>query len=158
MNKLVAKGLDCILVPIEEPSHTTGGLYVPDTAKRRVTHGVVISKGSQVSDYVQLGDHVLFSGYSGDSIKNPDADRPEGHKITLRESGIFFVIPESHIIAKLENTTVRVVDLETVRRVIKERINELSSKIPFQRKFMEEVCASLIDRLDNLPISEGLEF
>lgn len=148
MNKPVAKMMDYILVPIEEPGLTRGGLYVPDTAKKRINNGIVISKGSKTIEDIKLGDHVLFNGRSGDQI-------------TLVESGRFFIVPESHILAKLENSTVRVVDLETVKRVIRERFDEIRSRMTSDDNeyiSTSEMERDICDRLDSLTISEGLDF
>lgn len=56
---------------------TTGGLYIPDSAKEKPQEGEVISvgKGKRLDDGkivpldVQPGDRILFGKYSGSEIK-----------------------------------------------------------------------------------------
>lgn len=57
----------------EEPEKTTGGLYVPETAKEKPQQGKVVSVGSEVKE-VKVGDTVLFDKYSGSKIKLDDKE------------------------------------------------------------------------------------
>ena len=52
--------------PLEEPDKI-GEIYVPDQAKSRMNQGIVKYIGPDVT-FVQVGDHVLFSGYTGTVI------------------------------------------------------------------------------------------
>ena len=69
---------DRILVKrLEEESKTTGGLFIPDSAKEKPIQAKVIAVGSGKRDKdgkivpieVKPGDKVLFSKYSGSEIK-----------------------------------------------------------------------------------------
>ncbi len=145
-------GDDVIIRPFEY-SAKIGSLYAPDQAKRRVNQGIVIAKGPLVSDDIDTADHVFFSGYTGD-------------KIALEESGEFFVIPESHLICKVLNSTVVLMDTETVKRIIQERFGELRSMPPDTRVEIDprdhdplgDIESSLLDRIDTISIAEGWEF
>jgi chaperonin GroES len=66
----------------DEPEKSSGGIYVPDTAKEKPQKGKVISVGpGKITDegklqkmYVKSGDTVLFDKYSGSKIKIDDKD------------------------------------------------------------------------------------
>lgn len=69
---------DRILVKrLEEESKTTGGLFIPDTAKEKPIQAKVVAVGSGKRDKdgkvipldVKPGDTVLFSKYSGSEVK-----------------------------------------------------------------------------------------
>jgi chaperonin GroES len=69
---------DRILIKrLDEESKTTGGLFIPDSAKEKPQQGEVIAvgKGKRGDDGklialdVQAGDRILFGKYSGSDIK-----------------------------------------------------------------------------------------
>lgn len=57
----------------EEEDRTSGGLYVPDTAKEKPQKGKVEAVGSEVKE-VKVGDIVLFDKYSGSKIRMNDVE------------------------------------------------------------------------------------
>lgn len=69
---------DRILVKrLDEESKTTGGLFIPDTAKEKPIQAKVIAVGAGKRDKdgkvvpldVKAGDRVLFAKYSGTEVK-----------------------------------------------------------------------------------------
>jgi chaperonin GroES len=87
---------DRILVKrTEEETKTSGGLFIPDTAKEKPQEARVVSVGNgKIQDDgslrkldVKAGDKVLFSKYSGNEIKIDG----EEHLI-LREDDILAVL------------------------------------------------------------------
>jgi chaperonin GroES len=87
---------DRILVKrIEEESKTTGGIYIPDTAKEKPIQAEVIAVGSgkrdkdgkTIAPEVKAGQRVLFSKYSGTEVKIDG----EEHLI-MREDDILAII------------------------------------------------------------------
>jgi len=66
-----------IIKRLEEETQTSGGLYIPDTAKEKPIQGKVIAVGTGKRDKegkvvaleVKAGDKVLFSKYSGTEVK-----------------------------------------------------------------------------------------
>ncbi len=69
---------DRILVKrLEEETKTTGGLFIPDSAKEKPIQAKVVAVGAGKLDKngklipldVKAGDKVLFSKYSGSEIK-----------------------------------------------------------------------------------------
>lgn len=146
-------GNDVIIHPFEFPAKI-GSIYIPETAKKRVNQGIIIAKGPLVSDDVDTADHVFFNGYTGD-------------KLVFEDSSEFYVIPESHLICKVKQSKVTIMDTETIKRIISERFGELRSRNdlrdwPLASDEWEEILnpieESLLDRIDALAIAEGWEF
>lgn len=143
----VPLGDDVIIHPFEYPARI-GRIYVPDPSKRRVNQGIIVAKGPLVSDDVDTADHVFFSGYTGD-------------KIVFKEGGEFFVVPESHLICKVRNSKVVLMDTETVKRIIQERFGEIrtiETEVSIIRSTIDEIETSLLDRIDTITIAEGWEW
>ena len=135
-----------ILRPIEEPSITPGGIIVPDRAKKKVNQGIVISIGSLLpKDEIEIGDHVLFNAFSGNKV--------------VLESGTFIILSYASIECVLEESGARLIDTETVKRVIRERVSEIRTKwLEGDAHTLNKIERDIIDRIDNIHISEGLEF
>ena len=142
MKRLVPLGNDVILHPIER-TKKIGSIYIPNPERTKVNQGIVVAMGPKVKEDLGLGDHVLFNGYSGDQI-------------TLAESGKFYVIPDTHIVAKMEQTEVRIVTTEAVKELIVARIGEMKGSCTGATwNYIER---DLLDRLESLPIAEGFTF
>ena len=138
-------GNDCILHPFKYPEKI-GLLHVPDRSKKRTNQGIIIAKGPLVSDDLDTSDHVFFNGYTGDQI-------------AIEGGGRFFVIPESHIICKVRNSKVVLMDTVTVKRIIGERFGELISQdIHPLDLSLESIEKSLLDRIGSITVAEGWEF
>ena len=62
---------------VEEENKTAGGIILPDTAKEKPSEGIVIAagEGPRTPDgktlpmSVKVGDHILFSKWSGTEVK-----------------------------------------------------------------------------------------
>jgi len=87
---------DRILVKrLEEETKTTGGLFIPDSAKEKPIHATVVAVGAGKQDKngklipldVKAGDKVLFSKYSGSEIKVDGVDH-----LIMREEDILAVL------------------------------------------------------------------
>jgi len=150
MTFLIPIGNDVILHPIE-PESKIGSLYVLDPSKKRVNQGIVIAKGPACEyDDIRVADHVLFNGYTGD-------------KIAIDEMGVFFAVPETHLVAKIEHSGVVLMDTETVKRIIQERFGELKTRYEGEPAYIyhediDTVEKDLLDRIDTITIAEGWEF
>ena len=61
----------------EEEGKTSGGLYIPDTAKEKPQRGKIVAigpgelneEGKRVPMEVKKGDEILFGKYSGSEVK-----------------------------------------------------------------------------------------
>jgi chaperonin GroES len=87
---------DRILVKrLEEEGKTSGGLFIPDSAKEKPIQAKVIAVGAGKRDKdgkvipldVKAGDKVLFSKYSGSEIKIDGEDH-----LILREDDLLAVL------------------------------------------------------------------
>ena len=66
-----------VIEPLEAEEKTSGGIYLPDTAKEKPQRGKIISvgdgkvldDGSVKKPQVKKGDQVLFTSYAGTDIK-----------------------------------------------------------------------------------------
>jgi chaperonin GroES len=84
-----------IVKRLEEENKTSGGIYIPDTAKEKPQKGEIIAvgKGKVTEDGkvlpidVKVGDKVLFGKYAGTEIKIEGADF-----LIMREDDILGVI------------------------------------------------------------------
>jgi len=73
----------------EELERTSGGIYVPDTAREKPQRGSVEGVGKDVKS-LKVGDQVLFDKYSGTKIKIGSDDC-----LILREEDILGVFVDS---------------------------------------------------------------
>ncbi|MFN2196965.1 MAG: co-chaperone GroES [Anaerolineales bacterium] len=63
-------GTRVLLLPLEEESRTSTGIFIPDTAKEKPQRGEVIAVGDEEDEIkVKVGQVVLFPKYSGTDIK-----------------------------------------------------------------------------------------
>lgn len=88
-------GSRVVVEPIEEEDKTSGGLYLPETAKEKPQKGNVLAvgpgdrddEGKRIALDVQVGDVVLFAKYAGTEIKL------DGKKLLImRESDLLAII------------------------------------------------------------------
>ena len=131
-----------LIHPIEAPDKI-GRIYVPETSRRRVNQGIIVALGRNVES-LEVGDHVMFSGYTGD-------------KITIADGGIFHVAHESHIDCVLVDSDVVLMSTEQVKELIRRRMGEVISQGPAFPD-LRELEQSLLDRIDTWTIAEGMEF
>ena len=84
-----------VVEPLEQEDVTTGGIFLPETAKEKPQQGKVVAAGpgrvdddgKRVNMEVKVGDRVLYAKYSGTEIKL------DGKKVLiLREADILAVV------------------------------------------------------------------
>ncbi len=73
----------------EELEKTTGGIYVPDTAKEKPQRGTVQATGKDVKD-VKVGDQVLFDKWAGAKLRIDDEEC-----LILKEEDILGIFVQS---------------------------------------------------------------
>jgi chaperonin GroES len=62
---------------VEQQEKTTGGVFLPDTAKEKPQEGIVravgtgrvLDNGTKLPMEVKVGDRVIYSKYSGSEVK-----------------------------------------------------------------------------------------
>lgn len=68
-------GTRVLILPLEEESRTSTGIFIPDTAKEKPQRGEVIAIGDEEEEIkVKVGQVVLFPKYSGTDIKLDGVD------------------------------------------------------------------------------------
>ncbi|HOO75049.1 MAG: co-chaperone GroES [Thermotogae bacterium] len=73
--KVKPLGNRLLIKPITEETKTQGGIVLPDSAKEKPQKAVIVEMGNLDEDYgLVIGDHVLYSKYSGTEIKIDDVD------------------------------------------------------------------------------------
>ena len=90
-------GSRLVVEPIEQEDLTTGGIYLPDTAKEKPQRGVILSigpgdrddEGKYLPMDVKEEDVVLFNKYSGTEIKVDDKKL-----LIMKESDVLAIIEE----------------------------------------------------------------
>lgn len=87
---------DRVLVKrLDSEEKTSGGLYIPDTAKEKPSQGEVIAvgdgkladDGKRVALAVKAGDKVLFNKYAGTEVKLEGVEH-----LVMREDDILAII------------------------------------------------------------------
>ena len=81
---------------VEQDDKTSGGVFLPDTAKEKAQEGIiraigsgrVTDKGSVVDMHVRVGDRVLYRKYSGSEVKIDGTE--------------YLIIPEKDILAVVD--------------------------------------------------------
>jgi chaperonin GroES len=90
-------GSRIVVEPVEQEDVTTGGIYLPETAKEKPQKGVILSTGPGDRDEsgkylpmdVKKGDTVLFNKYSGTEIKVDDKK-----VLIMKESDVLAIVEE----------------------------------------------------------------
>lgn len=83
-------GSRVLILPLEEESRTSTGIFIPDTAKEKPQRGEVIAVGDEEEDIkVKVGQVVLFPKYSGTDIKLDGIDH-----IIMESDDILAVLAE----------------------------------------------------------------
>jgi|SRR5687767_6585497 chaperonin GroES len=84
-----------LIEPVEQDDVTSGGLFLPETAKEKPQQGKVLAagpgerndKGERIAMDVKVGDLILFAKYSGTEVKI------EGKKLLImRESDLLGIV------------------------------------------------------------------
>ena len=83
-------GKRVLIKPVKEEERTSGGIYIPETAKEKKKQGIVLELGSidEKELPIKKGDTILYTGYSSEEMEI------EGEK--------YLIIDSKDIIAKIE--------------------------------------------------------
>lgn len=82
--------------PLFDPD-MIGSIIVPDQAKERCKQGLVKYIGRDVK-LVQVGDHVLFGGYTGTLLQ-------------VQDEGLMFIMPEEFVVAIVHDDPIEIPNL-----------------------------------------------
>ena len=90
-----------IVMPLEKEQVTASGIVIPDTAKGEMPQeGLVIAVGKggigenadNPSEFLKVGDKVLFGKYSGDEVKLKDKSGKEIEVKVLRLDSVLGIV------------------------------------------------------------------
>lgn len=70
----------------EEAEKTSGGIYVPDTAKEKPQQGKVEAVGPEVKE-LKVGNIVLFDKYTGSKVKVNDSEQ-----LIIKEEDVLAIV------------------------------------------------------------------
>ena len=116
------------ILPIDDPSISTGGIIIPDTAKQRTDQGIVKYRGADC-ETVRVGDHVIFSSYSGT-------------KITVEDEGFLYIMEEDDIAAILvDGESIAMVPMFTIERILTDAYPRCNSAAELFEMFKTQVYA-----------------
>ncbi|MFW6115380.1 MAG: GroES family chaperonin [Thermodesulfobacteriota bacterium] len=57
-----------LVKPHESQEKTSGGIYIPDTAKEKLKEGDVIAVAEDATDEVAVGDRVIYKEFGGTEV------------------------------------------------------------------------------------------
>ena len=63
-----------LVKPLEAKDKTSGGIYLPDTAKEKRKVGKVVAVAEDATDEVAVGDLIIYKELTGTEIKIEDQD------------------------------------------------------------------------------------
>ena len=63
-----------LVKPFEAKEKTSGGIYLPDTAKEKLQEGEIIAVAEDATDEVAVGDHVIYKEFAGTEVKLEEED------------------------------------------------------------------------------------
>jgi chaperonin GroES len=58
-----------LVKPFKAEEKTSGGIYLPDTAKEKLREGEVIAIAEDATDEVAVGDHIIYKEFGGTEVK-----------------------------------------------------------------------------------------
>ena len=61
-----------VVKPSEAKDKTSGGIYLPDTAKEKLQEGEVVAVADDATEEVAVGDRVIYKELSGTEVEIED--------------------------------------------------------------------------------------
>ncbi len=58
-----------LVKPFKAKNKTSGGIYLPDTAKEKFQEGKIIDVAKDATDEVVVGDRVIYKQFGGTEVK-----------------------------------------------------------------------------------------
>jgi chaperonin GroES len=88
-----------VILPNEQPDHTTSGLFLPESAKEKPQQGKVIAtgpgnrkeNGDRILLDVKIEDTVLYAKYAGTTIKLDGKEY-----LILKETDVLAIVENGH--------------------------------------------------------------
>ena len=61
-----------VVKPSQAKDKTSGGIYLPDTAKEKLQEGEVVAVANDATEEVAVGDRVIYKEFSGTEVEIED--------------------------------------------------------------------------------------
>ena len=58
-----------LVKPFETKDKTSGGIYLPDTAREKLQEGEIVAVAKDATDEVAVGDSVIYKEFAGTEVK-----------------------------------------------------------------------------------------
>lgn len=134
------------IIPVKDPAKY-GTIIIPDSVRegKRPDQGIVYAIGPNVKD-VTIGDHVLFSPYSGS-------------KITIVDVGVLHVMPESSIECWFDDESEEpIFPLSLVVDLVRQATDQHAIATNGDIETLAPIRQRIIDEFKNYPLTRGLEY
>jgi co-chaperonin GroES (HSP10) len=139
------------ILPIEDPS-LIGKIIIPDSVKKTADQGIVKYRGPDTSGRIRVGDHVLYSAWSGDEL--------DGKVLNIEGEGKLVVIPEDGIDCILGDGDNALLPIPTIMLAVKRAAAEMMAheKVDTKEamhidKIVQRLCSNLEKRFNDELIS-----
>ncbi|MBN1444940.1 MAG: co-chaperone GroES [Candidatus Omnitrophica bacterium] len=63
-----------LVKPFESEGKSSGGIYIPDSAREKIQEGEVIAVAKDATDEVAVGDRIVYKEFSGAEVKMEGRD------------------------------------------------------------------------------------
>ena len=84
-----------ILVQLDKPpAETVGGLYIPDSAQKKQSVGVVLAVGPEADEVLQVGQKVAFGQHDGFDVSAEYCDGAE-RCVMLADTHVRYIIGDN---------------------------------------------------------------
>lgn len=153
---LQPKKSDVILHPMSLPDRSNSGLIVKSEAhkdKMRYRQGVIVAIGEEAEEHLDgygVGDAVIFNPYAGSHV-------------AIEDGAYLVVLYHEQVLAKLVDSPVKIIDTETAKVIVQERIEEVRKRIALNdvtdlQKAISMVEEGILDRIESFVVSEAFEW
>jgi len=133
-----------IVLAIGDPNTwgSAGLIARPDSTKDRSDQGIVKAVGPEVR-YINVGDYVVFSPYSGTVLDDED----EGRKhILLTEDGVIaLVTPPTTTVQGMYGIDAKLLTSEAALQLIRATYEDMPRVIQMRQKFEDRLKLGLVD-------------
>ncbi len=69
-----------LVKPFESKEKTSGGIFLPDSAKEKLREGEIVALAEDATDEVAIGDHVIYKEFTGTEVETE-----EGHLLLTED-------------------------------------------------------------------------
>ena len=75
-----------LIEPVDAETVSAGGIIIPDAAKEKPSHGIIVALAADATDEVRTGDRVIYKKFSGTTVSHDGTD--------------YIIVPDNDLLAK----------------------------------------------------------